>query len=217
VRCRSINGTTQRIATGTVIKPIGARASFLGGTESSRTRCWREPGSNPRSHPTALAAAHIRPMFVPTPRRSSAAALADGFVPLESDRRPLPDPATSFANSHYFRPVRPKRPASTSGTRSSNPFSSSGESANFRFLAGIIRLRRRASIALSLVIGKASRAALLAASLRPIRRPTPSCSHWRIRHRRICHWRIRSRWIRLRWIRRRGVARGRKVPVVLRL
>jgi hypothetical protein len=52
------------------------------------------------------------------------------------------------------------------GTKGSNLSSSSGESANFRFLAGIIRLRRRASIALSLVIGKASRAALLAASLR---------------------------------------------------
>ena len=49
-------------------------------------------------------------------------------LPLESDRRPLPDPATSFANSRYFRPVRPKRPASTSGTRSSNPLSSSRQS-----------------------------------------------------------------------------------------
>jgi hypothetical protein len=38
----------------------------------------RLPHSVSRSHPTALAAAHIRPMFVPTPRRSSAAALADG-------------------------------------------------------------------------------------------------------------------------------------------
>jgi hypothetical protein len=54
--------------------------------------------------------------------------LADGFVPLESDRRPLPDPATSFANSRYFRPVRPKRPASTSGTRSSNSLPSSSQS-----------------------------------------------------------------------------------------
>jgi hypothetical protein len=58
------------------------------GTESLPTRRWREPDSNPRSrHPTALVAAHIRPIIVPTPRRSSAAALADGFVPLESDRR----------------------------------------------------------------------------------------------------------------------------------
>jgi hypothetical protein len=115
-----------RAAVGGLIDPVASPLNA--GTESLRTRSWREPDSNPRSHPTALAAAHIRPMFVPTPRRSSAAALADGFVPLESDRRPLPDPATSFANSHYFRPVRPKRPASTSGTRSSNPFSSSGES-----------------------------------------------------------------------------------------
>jgi len=96
----------------------------------------REPDSNPRSHPTALAAAHIRPIIVPTPRRSSAAALADGFVPLESDRRPLPDPATSFANSRYFRPVRPKRPASTGGTRSSNPVPSSGESGANALLIG---------------------------------------------------------------------------------
>ena len=73
-------------------------------------------------------AAPIRPIIVPTPRRSSAAALADGFVPFESDRRPLPDPPTSFANTRYFRPVRPKRPASTSGTRSSNPLSSSRQS-----------------------------------------------------------------------------------------
>src|SRR5271168_2990269 len=84
------------------------------------------------SVPPALVAAHIRPIIVPTPRRSSAAALADGFVPLESDWRPLPDPATSFANSRYFRPVRPKRPASTGGTRSSNPLPSTGESANLR-------------------------------------------------------------------------------------
>jgi hypothetical protein len=30
---------------------------------------------------------HIRPIIVPRPRRCSTAALADGFVPLESDRR----------------------------------------------------------------------------------------------------------------------------------
>jgi hypothetical protein len=53
---------------------------------SHETRRWREPDSNPQSHPT-LVAAHIRPIIVPTPRRSSAAALADGFVPLDSDRR----------------------------------------------------------------------------------------------------------------------------------
>jgi hypothetical protein len=56
-------------------------------------------------------------------------------LPLESDRRPLPDPATSFANSRYFRPVHPKKPASTSGTRSSNPLSSSGESETNRATA----------------------------------------------------------------------------------
>jgi hypothetical protein len=49
--------------------------------------------------PTSPLAAHIRPIIVPMPRRCSGAARADGFVPLEPGRRPLPDPATTFANS----------------------------------------------------------------------------------------------------------------------
>jgi hypothetical protein len=95
---------------------------------SQWTHRWREPDSNPRSHPTALVAAHIPPIIDATSRRSSAAALADGFVPLESDRR------HSRIRLHRSRtlvisvPFRLKRPASTSGTRSSNPLSSSGES-----------------------------------------------------------------------------------------
>jgi hypothetical protein len=64
-----------------------ARFLLSRGTESLLTLRWREPDSNPRSHPTTLVAAHIPPIIDATPRRSSAAALADGFVPLESDRR----------------------------------------------------------------------------------------------------------------------------------
>jgi hypothetical protein len=66
--------------------------------------------------------------MVPTPRRSSAAALAVGFVPLESDRRHCRIRLHRSRTVVISFPFRPKRPASTSGTRSSNPLSSSSES-----------------------------------------------------------------------------------------
>jgi hypothetical protein len=54
--------------------------------------------------------------------------LADGFVPLESDRRHCRIRLHRSRTLFISVPFRPKRLASTSGTRSSNPLSSTGES-----------------------------------------------------------------------------------------
>jgi hypothetical protein len=61
------------------------------------------------------------------PPTLSSSGARDGFVPLELS---------------YFRPVRPERPASTCGTRSSNPLSSSGESGTNRAAARQLPCRR---------------------------------------------------------------------------
>ena len=107
--------------------PSRSAPTTIQNSSSHPTRRRREPDSNPRSHPTALAAAHIgrcsfrRPDALqqrrsPTARATrirSASIVGSGYIVREL---------------RYFRPVRPKRPESTSGTRSSNPLSSTGES-----------------------------------------------------------------------------------------
>ena len=78
------------------------------GSSSRVTPRWREPDSNPRSHPTALAGAHIQAII-----RSDAPTLFSSRAHrrLRTTRirsASLPDPATSFASSRYFRLVSPK-------------------------------------------------------------------------------------------------------------
>jgi hypothetical protein len=109
-----------------VRSPLGSARSTTG----AHHPVWRFALDSPTR--PLLVAAQIRAIIVPTPRRASAAALADGFVPLESDRL--------IARIRLYRsrtliisvPFRPKRPASTGGTRSSNPLSSSRQSVSRR-------------------------------------------------------------------------------------
>jgi hypothetical protein len=155
------------------------RSSFV-------TPRWREPDSNPRSHPTALVVAHIRPIIVPTPRRSSAAALADGLVPLESDRRHCRIRLHRSRTLVISFPFCPKRPASTCRTRSSNPLSSSGESANPRSLAMPVlrrggsqlrrvnlRCRKRLVVLVGAAAGWRSRRSSRPSTAVPNRHPAP--------------------------------------------
>jgi hypothetical protein len=129
------------------------------------TVCRREPDSNPRSHPTALAAAHIgrcsfrRPDAFQQRRPPTARATR---IRLAS----IVGPGYIVRELRYFRPVRPKRPASTSGTTSSNPLSSSGESANPRSLSSVVLA----------LIGTAVPPAEVSPSSRPNRtNSAPSC------------------------------------------
>ena len=105
-----------------VRSPLGSARSTTG----AHHPVWRFALDSPTR--PLLVAAQIRAIIVPTPRRSSAAALADGFVPLESDRRHCRIRLHQSRTLVISVPFRPKRPASTGGTRSSNPLCSSGQS-----------------------------------------------------------------------------------------
>jgi hypothetical protein len=100
---------------------VRVRASSLKATMTS----WSSAVSRPwRAYPHVGRRLRQISIELPWP----AAALADGFVPLESDRRHCRIRLHRSRTLVISFPFRPKRPTSISGTRSSNPLSSSRES-----------------------------------------------------------------------------------------
>jgi hypothetical protein len=78
---------------------------------------WREPDSTPRSHPTALVAAHTRAIIRSDAMTHFSSGARRRLRATRIQSASLPDPATSLANSRYFRLVAQRYPHPQVGPR----------------------------------------------------------------------------------------------------